>query len=266
VTDPVPLRHRLDGPPDAPVVVLGPSLGTALEMWNAQVPALTDRWRVLRYDLRGHSESATPRGHGGAAVPRGPYTVAGLAGDVLALLDDLGLDRVAYCGISLGGAVGLWLAVHHPERLTGLVLCCTAAQFGDPAGWHERAALVRAAGTEPLVGPATGRWFTASFPSAAPAEVARVLSMLRRTPREGYAACCEALADFDIRARLGEIPVPTLVIAGAEDPATPVEMAQELADGIPCAELVVIPGAAHLANVEQPAAVTAAIRGYLERT
>jgi 3-oxoadipate enol-lactonase len=249
-----PLAYRFDGPADAPVLVLGPSLGTRLEMWDAQVRVLARSWRVLRYDLRGH---------GGSPVLPGPSTVAELAGDVLALLDALGLPEVAYCGISLGGAIGQQLATHQPGRIRTLVLCCTAARFGEPAAWRERAGLVRAAGPEPLLAASARRWFTPSFAASRPDEVARLLGMLRGTPAEGYASCCDALASFDLRGELARIAVPSHVVAGADDPSTPVRMAEELADGIPHAQLTVIPRAAHLANVERPEAVTAAIEAAL---
>lgn len=258
--DPTPaarLRYRVDGPADAPLCVLGPSLGTALELWDPQVPELARDWQVLRYD---------PRGHGGSATPPGPYTVGELATDVLALLDGLGVDRFAYCGLSLGGAVGSWLALHHPHRVSSLVLCCTAAKFGEAQTWHDRAGQVRAEGIEWLVGPSTERWFTSAFPAAAPDEVERLLAMLRATDPEGYAGCCEALGDFDIRDRLGDLDVPTRVVAGGSDPATPVPVMRELAHGIPGADFVVVPEAAHLANVEQPAAVTRAIVEHFQRT
>jgi 3-oxoadipate enol-lactonase len=250
------LHYRLDGPAGAPVVVLGPSLGTSLEMWDAQIPALTERWQVLRYDLRGH---------GNSPAPDGPYTIADLAQDVLALLDQLRISRVAFCGVSLGGAIGTWLAVHHPDRLSALVLCCTAARFGEPEAWHDRAYRVRTEGSDWLAEPTTQRWFTGGFPTSSPTEVHRLLMMLRGVQTEGYAGCCDALAGFDLRSRLREIRIPTLVIAGADDPATPVTMSRELAHGIPDADLVVVPDAAHLANVEQPSAVTAAIVDHLNR-
>lgn len=251
------LRYRIDGPADAPVCVLGPSLGTALELWDPQVPELARDWQVLRYDLRGH---------GGSATPPGPYTVGELAADVLTLLDALGMDRVAYCGLSLGGAVGSWLALHHPRRISSLVLCCTAAKFGEAQSWRDRAARVRAEGVDWLAGPSTERWFTSAFPAKAPDEVERLLDMLRGTDPEGYAGCCEALGDFDIRDRLHEVDVPTRVVAGEGDPATPVAAMRELADGIPGADFVVVAEAAHLANVEQPAAVTEAVVEQLHRT
>ncbi|MEU6430821.1 3-oxoadipate enol-lactonase [Microbispora sp. NPDC046973] len=246
------LHHRFDGPPDAPVVVLGPSLGTTLDLWEPQLPALTRTWRVLRYDLPGHGGSPSASG-----LTRDP-TVDDLAAGVLALLDRHGLDAVAYAGVSLGGAVGTTLALRAPDRVASLVLCCTSARFGTAESWHERAALVRAEGTKPLIEATRRRWFTEGFPDAE-----RYLDMLRGADPEGYAACCEALAVFDVRDRLGEVRAPALVVAGAEDPATPPVHAEVLAGGIPDAELLVVPGAAHLATAERPDVANEAITRHL---
>lgn len=244
------LYHRFDGPPDAPVVVLGSSIGTTTGLWEPQLAALTASWRVLRYDLPGH---------GGSAVSHG--TVDDLADGVARLLDSHGLDRVAYGGVSLGGAVGTTLALRHPGRVASLMLCCTSARFGDPEAWHDRAAKVRDGGLEPLADLFVGRWFTPGYTATGGAR-----AMLATVDPEGYAACCEALAAFDVRDRLDGVHAPTLVIAGAEDIATPPDHAEVLARGIPSAELVVVPGAAHLANLERPEPVTAAMLGHLERT
>ncbi|MBE3011685.1 3-oxoadipate enol-lactonase [Microbispora sp. NEAU-D428] len=246
------LHHRLDGPPDAPVVVLGPSLGTTLDLWEPQLPALTRSWRVLRYDLPGHGGSPSASG-----FTRG-MTVDDLAAGVLALLDRHAVETVAYAGVSLGGAVGTTLALRAPARVASLVLCCTSARFGTADSWHERAALVRAEGTKPLAEATRRRWFTAGFPDAE-----RYLDMLRDADPEGYAACCEALAVFDVRDRLGDVRAPALVIAGADDPATPPAHAEVLARGIPEAELLVVPRAAHLATAERPDAVNEAITRHL---
>lgn len=253
----VRLHHQVDGDPSAPAVLLGPSIGTRLGLWDAQVAALAEHWRVIRFDTRGHGDSP---------VPDGPYTVEDLAGDVLALADDLGVDRFAYCGLSLGGAIGQQLALDRPDRIRSLVLCCTAASFGEPSGWHERAARVRAEGTGWLVEPTRERWFAEGFTDRAPHEAARLLTMLRDTPPAGYAGCCDALADFDSRPRLKEIAAPTLVVVGEDDPATPPDKASELADGIPDAEMVVVPHAAHLATAEHPEVVTPEIIEHLRRT
>jgi 3-oxoadipate enol-lactonase len=244
------LHHRLDGPEDAPVLVLGPSVGTTMDLWEPQLAALAISWRVLRYDLPGH---------GGSEVLHG--TMGDIATSVAALLDALGLERVAYGGVSLGGAVGTTLALEYPERIGSLILCCTSARFGDPAGWHDRAAKVRAGGLEPLADMFVGRWFTSGY-----TETAFAREMLAKVDTEGYAACCEALAAFDVRDRLGEVRAPTLVVAGAEDIATPLDHAETLAQGIHGAELVVVPGAAHLANLERPEPVTHAMLRHLERT
>ena len=243
-----------DGPAGAPVLVLGPSLGTDVGLFDAQVDAFAGRHRVIRYDLRGH---------GGSEVVPGPCTIADLAADVLAVLDELGVDRFSYAGVSIGGAIGQQLALTVPERVGELALIATAAQFADPPSWAVRAQQVREQGTEMLVPSRTGTWFTPEFAEREPAEAERLLAMLRATPAEGYAACCEAIGTFDVRERLGQISAPTLAVAGAEDPATTGEMMRELAEGIPGAQFVVIPGAAHLPNVTHPDEVNAALREHL---
>lgn len=248
------LAHRLDGPEDAPVLVLSSSLGTTHELWDGQVPELARAFRVLRYDHRGH---------GGSDVPPGPYTVAQLAADVLGLLDRLGLGRVSFCGLSLGGAVGMWLASRAPERIERLALCCTSARFGTTELWTERARTVRAEGVEAVADATMGRWFTERFRDERPDVVARFRAMLCETAPEGYAACCEALGAWDFRQELGSIAAPTLVVAGADDPAAPPEQAELIAAGIPGARLVVLPDAAHLANVEQPQGFRAALLAHV---
>ena len=251
---PAKLHAVQDGPADGPVLVLGPSLGTDLGLFDAQVAEFAGTHRVVRYDLRGH---------GGSAVVPGSCTMADLAGDVLALLDDLGVREFSYAGVSIGGAIGQQLALTVPDRLDRLAVIASAAQFADPPSWTVRAAQVRAEGTEFLVPSRTGTWFTPAFAERNPAEAERLLAMLRGTPDEGYAACCEAIGAFDVRSRLGEITAPTLIVAGAEDPATPVDMVRQIADGIPGARFVVVPDAAHLVNAEAPDAVNAALREHL---
>ncbi|MFD4656898.1 3-oxoadipate enol-lactonase [Kitasatospora sp. NPDC058444] len=251
----VRLHHRTEGPTGAPVLFLGPSLGTSLAVWDAQVPALARHHRVVRFDLPGHG--GTPAD----VLPAdGTATVADLAGLVLDLADRLGIRRFGYAGVSLGGAVGAHLAAHHPDRVTALALVCSSARFGPAAGWRERAALVRAEGTEALAATAPARWFTPALADS-PAAAALVAD-LRRTSRDGYAACCDALAGYDLRAELPRISAPTLVVAGRRDPATPPAHARELADGIPDAGLLELPDAAHLAPVEQPQAVLTALLGH----
>ena len=237
------LHHRFDGPEDAPVVVLSNSLGMALEMWDDQMPALTDRFRVLRYDQRGHGR--TP------AAP-GPYAIADLARDALALLDDLGLERVTWCGCSLGGMTGLWLAINAPERIDRLALCCTTAHLPPREMWTERAATVREQGMEPMVEGALERWFTPALAERRPEALEAARRMLLAVEPEGYAGCCEAIGDHDLRDSLGRIEAPTMIIAGADDPATPPAQARVMEAGIDGARLVVLDDARHLANIERP--------------
>jgi 3-oxoadipate enol-lactonase len=240
------LRHTVDGPAGAPVVVLSNPIGTALEVWEPQLTALASRFRVVRYDHRGQ---------GGSEVTPGPYSLELLADDLASLLAELDVFRASVCGLSLGGAVGMCFAVAYPERVDRLVLACTSAHFGTADSWNERAALVRRRGIGPLVDPVLQRWFTAA---ASAGDMAPYRAMLEATPVEGYAACCEALAGWDFRARLGEIVAPTLVICGALDPSTGIDHAEVIARGIG-APLVTIDGAAHLANVEQPTAFDEAL-------
>ena len=233
------------------MLVLANSLGTRLELWSRNVPHWRGSFRVLRYDLRGHG--ATP------ASPE-PFGVDDLGRDVLELLDELGIGRVSFCGLSLGGAVGQWLAANEPGRIDRLVLACTTARFGEPKQWLERAGRVRAEGLEPIADSVLARWFT---PATADKDVAAYREMLLATPAEGYAAACDALARWDFRDRVGEIQAPTLVIVGAADPVTAPSDVELLTGGIPDARLVVLDGAAHLANVERPDAFAAAVREHL---
>src|SRR5919201_5117141 len=229
------LHHRLDGDGER-VVVLAGSLGSTLAMWDQQVPALAQRFRVLRYDHPGH---------GGSPLLY-VRSVEGLTEEVVALLDDLGLESVSFCGLSLGGAVGMRLALDAPERLDRLVLCCTSARFATPDFWEERARIVRESGVEAVADVVLERWFTPEFP-----DVRRYREMLVSTPGEGYARCCEAVRDWDVHGHLGGIRAPTLAIAGADDPSTPPADLEAIATEIPGARLVVLERARHLANVER---------------
>ncbi|MEU4531205.1 3-oxoadipate enol-lactonase [Micromonospora ureilytica] len=237
------LHLTVDGPAAAPVLLLGSSLGTAAAMWEPQVPALAEQFRVIRYDHLGHGRSA---------VPSGPYTLDLLGRELLRTLDDLDVARVHYAGLSLGGMVGMWLATHAPERVRRLALLCTSASLGPPEQWRERAATVRADGLPAIADAVVGRWFTPAFAAAHPEVVAAHRAMLTATSSAGYAACCEAIAAMDLRPDLDRVTAPTLVVAGADDPATPVEHAREIVGRIPRARLAVVDAAAHLANVEQP--------------
>ena len=248
------LVASLEGPAGAPVLVLGNSLGTTRELWEPQVAALRGRFRLLRYEHRGH---------GGSPAPPGPYAVAGLAADVLRLLDDFGVAAASYCGVSLGAMIGMWLAAHAPERIDLLALCCTSAYLPPAQAWELRAARVRSAGLAAISQQVAGRWFTPGFHERDPATVAAFVATLESVTPEGYAGCCEAIAGMDLRSSLARISAPTLVIAGEQDPATPPWHGAQVASGLACSQLRVIRGAAHLASVSHPGEVTAALMAHL---
>jgi 3-oxoadipate enol-lactonase len=250
----VKLDSRLHGRGGAPALVLANSLGTKQQLWSRQLPGLTERFRVLTYDHPGH---------GASDLPEEPPTVEAFAHSLLDLLDALALDRVSVCGTSLGGMVGMALALEAPERVERLVLSCTSAYIRLPEGWAERARRVRAEGMEAVAETVVVRWFTPELPHEQPEIVARFRAMLVETPPEGYARCCEALAVWDAREKISAISVPTLVIAGADDPATPVEHAELLTARIPGARLLVLERAAHLANVERAEEFTSAVLNHL---
>ncbi|APE24908.1 MULTISPECIES: bifunctional 3-oxoadipate enol-lactonase/4-carboxymuconolactone decarboxylase PcaDC [Streptomyces] len=240
------LQYRLDGREDAPVLVLGPSLGTTWHMWDRQIPELTRDWRVVRFDLPGH---------GGA--PARPFTsVAELGDRLLATLDAIGVQRFGYAGCSLGGAVGLDLALRAPHRVASLALVATSPRFGSADEFRQRGVIVRANGLEPMARTAPEQWFTSVFAGAQPAIVDWAVQMVRTTDPACYVAACEALAVFDVREALDRITVPALVLVGSEDQVTGPAEARTLVAGIADARLAVVPGASHLAPVEQPAAVT----------
>ena len=249
------LHHVLDGPADGPPLLLASSLGTTHAMWEPQVSALSKHFRLVRCDRRGH-------GHSPAAAGR--QTLDDLGRDLVDLLDHLGFDRVSFCGLSLGGVEGMWLGVNAPGRVDRLVLCCTAPAFPPREGWIDRAAIVRAEGLGAIADAVLGRWFSAPFHDTHPGVVSGFREMLVSTPREGYAGCCEDLADADLTVRLGEIAAPTLVLTGSEDPTVPPATGDALAASILGAEHVVLEGAAHLANVERPEAFAAALLRHLQ--
>lgn len=250
------LHARVDGAADAPAVVMLGSLGSELAIWDPQVRELHATFRIVRLDLRGH---------GGSPVPPGPYDIADLGADVLATLDSLGVDRASLCGISLGGAVALWLAANAAERVDRLVVCFSSACFGGREAWLGRAGLVRADGTDAVAEAAVGRWFTAEFAARRPDVVTAMRAMIAATPAEGYAACCEALAEFDLRAELGAIRAPTLVISGGADPATPPEHGELIAAGVAGATFVELAELAHLGSFERPDLVTPLIGSHLPK-
>ncbi|MFE2938467.1 4-carboxymuconolactone decarboxylase [Streptomyces sp. NPDC059255] len=245
-TPPKTLQYRLDGPQEAPVLVVGPSLGTTWHMWDRQVPELTRQWRVFRYDLPGHGGAPA---HPATSVPE-------LAQRLLATLDGLGVQRFGYVGCSIAGAIGAELALRRPDRVASLALVAASPRFGTADEFRQRGVIVRANGLDPMARTAPERWFTPGFAAAQPAIVEWAVQMVRTTDPGCYIAACEALAAFDIRAELGRITVPTLVLVGAEDQVTGPAEARTLVAGIPDARLALVPGASHLAPVEQPAAVT----------
>jgi len=246
-------NYRVDGPPDAPVLVLSNSLGTSLSMWDAQMPALAVRFRVLRYDTRGH---------GASTVTPGPYTIGELGRDVLMLLDALKIHRAHFCGLSMGGMIGMWLGAHAPDRIGRLVLANSAPKIGTPEMWNQRIDNVRMGGMEAIVDTLLERWFTAGFRARAPEPVARICAMLTAMPADGYMACCAAVRDMDQRDAIAGIRHPTLVIAGTHDTVTPPAEERATAERIRGARYVEL-DAAHLSNVEAADRFTAEVVGFL---
>ncbi|MGQ3030209.1 MAG: 3-oxoadipate enol-lactonase [Ferrovibrionaceae bacterium] len=250
--DGIRLHVRLDGPEAAPPLVLANSLGTDLTMWDPQVQALARTHRLIRFDTRGHGKSA---------VPPGPYAVPALARDVLGLVGRLGYDRVDFCGLSLGGMIGLYLARTAPDRIGRVALCNTAALIGPATVWDTRIKTVNETGMAAIAAGVIDRWFTKGFQERDPAAVARVRDAMLGTDPAGYTAACAAVRDMDQRAGLAEVRCPALVIVGEHDLATTPAQGEELAAGIAGARLVRL-DAAHISNIEQPAAFTAAVTEF----
>ena len=249
------LHFRLDGPDQGPVVMLSNSLAADLTMWDAQVPGLIEAgYRVLRYDSRGHGQSA---------VPDGPYSMEMLTKDAVGLMDRLGLDRVNFCGLSMGGMVAQMLGSRYPDRLKALVLSSTTAYAGPPENWDERIALVQKQGLQAVVDATIDRWFTKNGQEQIPLEITRVRNMILNTPVEGFCACCQAIRDMDQRDSVRFISAPTLVAVGEHDPGTPVSAAEFLNGQIGSSRLKIFPGAAHLVNVEQADEFTRALLDFL---
>jgi 3-oxoadipate enol-lactonase len=250
------VHHVEQGGHEAPPLVLASSLGTTHAVWDAQAEPLAARLRLIRYDHRGH-------GHSPAA--EGAYEIADLAEDVVLLLDRLKIQRTSFCGLSVGGMVGIWLAVHAPERIERLIVCCSSSYMGPPRVWAERAAAVREAGSVEVIADAVlARWLTPAHAARHPEVRERLRAMLIATPAEDYALCCGAIERMDLRADLAAIRARTLVVAGEQDRATPpAAHAQPIVDGVPGARLALIAGA-HLANVESPDAVTNLILDHLD--
>jgi 3-oxoadipate enol-lactonase len=249
------LAYRFDGPEAAPVLLLSNSLGTDLSMWEPQMAAWTERFCVLRYDQRGH---------GASDAPGGAYSLDRLGRDVVELLDALDLNVVDFCGLSLGGMTGQWMGVRAPARLKRLVLANTSAFMGPASGWDTRIAVVHDQGLAPLAQASVERWFTPQFVADGSEAVASIVATFRHTNATGYAGCCAAIRDMDLRPVSGLITTPTLVIGGLRDPSTPPPHAQTLAAAIPGARLEML-NAAHLSNVEQPAAFADLVLNHLQQ-
>jgi len=251
--DGCPINVEVEGPQGAPVLMLSNSLGTTLRMWDAQVAPFTQHFRLVRYDRRGHGKSG---------VPKGPYTMERLGRDVLAVLDGLGVKKINWCGLSMGGMVGQWLGANAPERVERLVLTNTSSFFPDKNGWNERLKLVEEKGIAAFAAPNMARWFTKGFLEREPQKVAGIQAMFAATPLEGYLACGAAVRDMDQRDLLPRIKAPTLVIAGKHDGATPPEANEYISNHIPGAKFALV-DAAHLSNIEQSEAYTKAVLAFL---
>jgi 3-oxoadipate enol-lactonase len=251
------VSYQLSGPEGAPVVCLSHSLASSSVMWDPQIAVLSQNFRLLRYDTRGH---------GGSDAPRGPYGLDQLGDDVVAMLDALGIDRVHWVGLSMGGMIGQNLALRYPQRLASMMLCDTLSVVSEEAQpiWEERIQIAVRDGMAPLCEPTLARWFTPAYLQSGPPAVETIRSQLMETPVNGYVGCCEAIRRLDYLRRLHEISLPVGVVVGAEDPAAPPSASQAIHQRIAGSSLVVIDNAAHLSNVEQPEAFNAAMLGFLE--
>ena len=250
----VEVAATVDGPEDAPVVVLSNSLGATRAMWDPQVPVLAERYRVITYDTRGH---------GASPAPPGPYTLDDLVDDLLALLDRVGARRAHVAGLSLGGMTALRLAAREPQRVHRLAVLCSSAKT-EPQGFLDRAAASRADGTASFAPAVASRWLTPSYAAEHPDLLARLEAMIAGADDEGYAACAEVVGRVDLREDLRRITAPTLVVSGAEDPALPPAHQQAIADGVRGAELLTVSPGAHLANLEQPLRISGALLGHFD--
>jgi 3-oxoadipate enol-lactonase len=249
----VRLHYAFTGPAAAPALILSHSLGSTLSMWDAQVALFEKQFRLLRYDMRGHGKSS---------VPAPPYPVPDLARDVLALADSLNIGRFHFCGLSIGGMIGMSLALQAPERLNNLVLCNTAPKIGTDEFWNARIQTVEAKGMKEVAGAVAARWFTPAFQSSFPDKVASAISVLESLNPQGYIGGCTAVRDFDFRANVSQIRTPTLVISGTHDPAaTPVE-GRYLAEQVPGARYTEL-NTSHLSNIEDPAHYNQAVLSFL---
>ena len=247
------INYQTFGDATKPALVFSNSLGTNFKMWQPQIDHFQQDFFVICYDTRGH---------GASSAPQGPYTLDQLGQDVVNLLDHLNIEKAAFCGISMGGLTGQWLAINKPERFSHVVVCNTAAKIGQEQAWNERAALVREQGLAPIASTAAGRWFTEPFIQSNAATVATLSNDLGAGSPEGYASCCEALAKADVREQLKDIQVPVFIVAGQQDPVTTVADGEFMQQRIANAELFEI-NASHISNIEQPEAFNQAVQTFL---
>ncbi|MGI8677373.1 MAG: 3-oxoadipate enol-lactonase [Jatrophihabitans sp.] len=247
------LSWRMDGSPEAPPLVLLNSIGSTSDMWTPCLAPLAEQFRIIRIDARGH---------GGSEPSESPCTISDLAEDVLATLDAIGLPRVALAGLSLGGMVGLWIAIHRPERISRLALLCTSARLQPAQLWHDRAAAVRDGGMAAIADAVVARWVTLALAERDPALVEQLRAMVLSVDAESYAQGAQAIAAMDQRADLARVAAPTLVIGGADDQATPIPHQQAIVDGIPGSRLQVVDDAAHVLTYEQPGHVAALLAAH----
>lgn len=247
--------YQIDGQPGKPWLMFSNSLGTDMSMWDAQVAFFKEDFSILRYDTRGH---------GGSPALAGPTTLAALGQDVLSLLDQLQIERVRFCGLSMGGAIAQWLGIHAPQRLDKLVIANSAPRIGTPQGWQDRAAQVRAAGLDGVADGAASRWFTPGFIERQPQRVASLVARLRNGDGQGYASCCDALASADLRTELSRITTPTLLIACAADPVTTVADAEAMHRQIAGAVMVTL-AASHISNIEAEEEFNTALLDFVQK-
>jgi 3-oxoadipate enol-lactonase len=254
----ISMHYTFDGPEGAPLVTMSNSLASNLSMWDPQIPALTSRYRVLRYDTRGH---------GGTDAPAGPYSLEELTEDLRALLQALGISRTHFVGLSMGGMIGQMMALKYPQMLQSVVLCDTMSRMPTEAKplWDERIHMAETRGMEPLVESTIARWFTEPFRQQGAPVLDQVRTMIRTTPPRGYAGCCHAIAALNLTDRLKEITLPTQIIVGEDDPGTPVSASRTIHEQIKGSELVILKSAAHLSNLEQAAAFNQALTAFLAK-
>jgi 3-oxoadipate enol-lactonase len=256
-TNGIETYYELHGKEGLPWLVLSHSLACSTRMWDEQIAAFKDRYRILAYDTRGH---------GSSQAPAGAYMLEQLADDLKALLDGLGISRAHYCGLSMGGMIGQTYALKYPDTFSTLVLADTTSRMPAEAqpAWQDRIRIAEAKGMQPLVEPTLARWFTEPYRKAQPQTMQRIGNLIGSTPVAGYVGCCHAIPKIDLTARLKDIRTPILIIVGEDDPGTPVAMSKEIHENAPGSKLVVLPKAAHLSNIEQSAAFNRALDEFLK--